>query len=146
MRRVAWTTLLLACVLTLTPSARAQGKPAAQGPDEVVRKFYAWYLGRLEKDDWTPLDNRREALKYLTPAWRVRAPRVSGDEGVNVFVCAQDWLAEWRKSMTFAPAVVRGTQATARVTWGTGPDTQRISVTLKKVGGAWKIDRTSCVL
>jgi hypothetical protein len=146
MTRIFCAALLLACVLTSIPSARAQGKPAAQGPDEVVRNFYAWYLGRLEKDDWTPLDNRREALKYLTPAWRVRAPRVSGDEGVNVFVCAQDWLAEWRKSMTFAPAVARGTQATARVTWGTGPDTQRINVTLKKVGGAWKIDRTSCAL
>jgi len=146
MRKIFRVALLLACVLTSIPSARAQGKPAAQGPDEVVRNFYAWYLGRLEKDDWTPLDNRREALKYLTPAWRVRAPRVSSDEGVNVFVCAQDWLAEWRKSMTFTPAVVRGTQATARVTWATGPDTQRINVTLKKVGGAWKIDRTSCAL
>ena len=146
MRRIVWTVLLLVCVAGSAPQARAQDRQAAQGPDEVVRKFYVWYLGRLEKDDWTPLENRREALKYLTPAWRARAPRVSGEEGVNVFVCAQDWLAEWRKSMTFAPAVVRGTQATARVTWSTGPDTQRIDVTLKKVGGAWKIDGAACVL
>ena len=142
MRRVVWTMwLLAACVAGWAGEARAQA-----GPDAAVRGFYEWYLGRLEKEDWTPLDNRREALKYLTPAWRVRGPRVSGEEGVNVFVCAQDWLAEWRKGLTFAPAVVRGATATARVTWSTGADTQRINVTLKKVGGAWKIDRTSCVL
>ena len=118
----------------------------AQGPDEVVRKFYDWYLGRLVKGDLYPLENRREALKYLTPQFRVRAPRISGEEGVNIFVCAQDWLPEWRKSMTFAPAVVRDEKATARVTWSTGADTQRINVTLKKVGGAWKIDGAACVL
>lgn len=145
MRRIVRAMLLLAaCVAGSAGEATAQAQP--QGPDAVVRRFYDWYLGRLERDDWTPLGDRREALKYLTPAWRARAPRVSGDEGVNVFVCAQDWLAEWRKGMKFAPAVVRGATATARVAWSTGADTQRIDVTLKKVGGAWKIDRTACVL
>lgn len=142
MRRIALAVLLSACVLTAS-EARAQ---ANQSPEGVVRAFYGWYLGRLEKDDWAPLDNRREALKYLTPAWRERAPRVSGEQGVNVFVCAQDWVAEWRKSMKFGEAAVRGARATVRVTWSTGPDTQRIDVTLRKAGGAWKIERTSCVL
>lgn len=143
MRRILMTMLVLGCVAAGSGEVRAQ---AGQGPEAVVRGFYGWYLGRLEKDDWSPLNNRREALKYLTPAWRERAPRVSGDEGVNVFVCAQDWIAEWRKTMKFGAAAVRGTRATVRVTWGTGAVTQRIDVTLKKVGGAWKIDRTSCVL
>lgn len=147
MRRIVLMMLLLvACAAGSGAEARAQGRQAGAGADAVVRRFYDWYLGRLESDDWTPLDNRREALKYLTPEWRVRAPRVSGDEGVNVFVCAQDWLAEWRKGLRFAPAVVRGAKATARVTWSAGGDMHRIDVTLRKVGGAWKIDRTSCVL
>lgn len=143
MRRIVLTMVLAACVLA--PAGEARGQ-ANQGPEEVVRGFYGWYLGRLERDDWSPLNNRREALKYLTPAWRARAPRVSGDEGVNVFVCAQDWLAEWRKTMKFGAAAVRGARATVRVTWGAGPDKQRIDVRLRKAGGAWKIERTSCVL
>lgn len=142
-RRILTAMLLAVCVVSPLGEARGQ---TGQSPDEVVRGFYGWYLGRLEKDDWRPLDNRREALKYLTPGWRAAAPRVSGEQGVNVFVCAQDWVAEWRKSMKFGAAAVRGAKATVRVTWSTGADTQRIDVTLRKAAGAWKIERTACVL
>lgn len=145
MRGMLSKTLLLACVVTCVTGVRAQqSRPAAAGPDSVVRRFYGWYLRRIVGQDLYPLENRREALKYVTPGFRVRAPRISGREGADILICAQDWQAEWGESMRFTPARVRGAKATTRMTWGVGGQQYHVDLTLVKVGGAWRIDGAKC--
>lgn len=145
MRRIVLTTALLACVVSPSAGAGAQvGRSAAAGPDAVVRRFYEWYLRRIVEQDLYPLDNRREALKYVTPSFRVRAPRISGREGADILICAQDWQAEWGESMRFTPARVRGAKATTRMTWGVGGQRYHVDLTLVRTGGAWKIDGAKC--
>lgn len=139
--RIVWLMMLVACVAGSLKDVRAQ---AGQSPDEVVRKFYEWYLGRIVEQDLEPFENRRVALKYVTPGFRVRAPRISGREGADILICAQDWQAEWGRSMRFTPARVRGAKATTRMTWGVSGQQYHVDLTLAKVGGGWRIDGAKC--
>lgn len=59
-------------------------------PQETVRQFYAWYLQRLNKEDYNPLKNRAVALKYLTPEFLRRIPRLERDMEADVIVCSQE--------------------------------------------------------
>jgi hypothetical protein len=153
MRRTVKSLLLLVCLTLFAPHAvRAQehGGDALQvslGPASVVRGFYAWYLGRLNKDDWGPLRRRREALRYLTPEFHRRAPGITLKWDADIFICAQDWMKEWEKQFTVAPAHVRGAKADVIVTLPVKPgENIRIKVFLRRVRGAWKINATECLL
>ena len=143
MKKILLAALLLACgAWVKTPPAEAQ---AADGPEAVVRGFYGWYLGEFKRDNWQPLKNRREALKYLTPAFQRRAPRLSGEMGADVIICAQDWDEGWATNYTVGRATVRGAKATTVVRLPVGNDEAvKIKVSLVKRGDAWRIDGTDC--
>ena len=159
MRRTLPALLLLACAVAFNPqAARAQegtsaAARASQGPEEVVRGFYAWYLGRFNRDDWSPLKRRAEALRYLSPELHREAPRMMRTGGADIFICAQDWLPSWASDLKVAPARVRGAAATTTVTLpvrgvegaGDGEDI-RIKLSLRRTAGAWKITATDCLL
>jgi hypothetical protein len=152
MRKIVPTVFLIACVVFNAPhAARAQTQsaktPDASSPESVVQGFYAWYLGRLNKDDWNPLRRRREALKYLDAEFRRKAPRLIRRADADIFICAQDWMKEWEKNFKVAPANVRGAKADAVVTLPVkeGKDI-RIKVMLRRERGTWKIEGTDCLL
>jgi len=162
MIRTVLASLLLVCVVCLVaPAGHGQvagvGAAAAgrapQGPEEVVRGFYAWYLGRFNKDDWSPLKRRAEALRYLSPELHRKAPRMMQTGGADIFICAQDWLPSWAGEFKVAPARVRGAAATTTVTLpvrgvegaGAGEDI-RIKLSLRRAARAWKITATDCLL
>ena len=151
-RRALTTLLLIVCVGLPAAYAQAQGGGAARAtrePAEVVRGFYAWYLGRLNKDDWTPISRRREALKYLDARFHRRAPGIIEREGVDIFICAQDWRRQWEREFRVAPPRVRGSKATATVTLPGGDGFRediRIRVSLRRAAGDWKIDAMECLL
>jgi Protein of unknown function (DUF3828) len=146
--------LLLALLLApATPAARAQAsnqsaQAAAGSPEAVVRGFYAFYLGELNKDNWEPLKKRREALKYLTPEFHRRIPGLTEKWMADVIICAQDWDANWAKNFTVGRSTVRGAKAITVVRLppfgGAGPGID-IKLTLVKRGGAWKINGSDCV-
>lgn len=158
MKKILLSTLLLLCGALLgIPTAHAQmatqAAQTAPSPEAVVRGFYAFYLGELNKDNWSPLKKRREALKYLTPEYHRRIPRLIEKWMADVIICAQDWDPKWAANFTVGRAVVRGAKATAVVTLppfgGTGgPDNPpiKIKLTLVRRGGAWRIDATECLL
>ena len=149
---------LLLSVLLFTCGAPHATQPVASGraakttlqtsatPEVVTRGFYTWYTGRLNRDDFDPLRNRRAALRYLTPEFYRRAPRLVRQLNADIFICAQDWLPEWSKNIEISPSVVRGAKATTNVTMNVGgTDKIRISVELRRVRGEWKIDGSNCV-
>ena len=154
MKTILLTALLLTCATLFAPPANAQEpKPTAQttdDPETVVRNFYAWYLGRLNKDDFVPLKNRREALKYLTPEFHKRIPRLIEEMGADIIICAQDFDEKWAETFTVGRANIRGSKAATVVRlppFGGGDDNTaiKIKLTLVKRRDAWRIDATDCV-
>ena len=153
MKKILLSAVLLTCGALTDISARAQtAQPVAGSPEAVARGFYAFYLGELNKDNWSPLKKRREALKYMTPEFHRRVPRLNEEQMVDNIICAQDWDPKWAASFTVGRANVRGAKATAVVTLppfgGTGgPDNPpiKIRLTLVRRGAAWLIDATECL-
>lgn len=156
MKKILLSTLLLFCGSLTIVSAHAQtvtqAAQTAGSPEAVARGFYAFYLGELNRDNWSPLKKRREALKYLTPEFHRRVPRLIEKWMADVIVCAQDWDPKWAAGFTVGRAGVRGARATTVVTlppFGgvVSPDNPpiRIKLTLVRRGGAWLIDATECL-
>lgn len=144
---------LVICAAPSEARARQAGVDAARdgaSPEEVVRGFYAFYLGELNKENWNPLGRRREALKYLTPEFYRRAPGLIEKWMADIFICAQDWDKEWAKTFTVGRATVRGSKATAVARLppfgGGDPSTAiKIKVTLVRRREGWRINSTDCV-
>lgn len=151
-RLIVSAVLLTACVAAAWPGAAAAqtGQAAAASPEDVARGFYAFYLGELNRDNWSPLKKRREALKYLTPEYHRRLPRLIEQQMVDLVICAQDWDQNWARTFTVSPARVRASTATTTVTLppfgGGAGDSIKIKLTLVKRAGHWLINNTDCVL
>ncbi|HYH87254.1 MAG TPA: DUF3828 domain-containing protein [Pyrinomonadaceae bacterium] len=152
MRKIVFLTVLFACLLSsasLAASAQTRkgARQVSSGPESVTRRFYAWYLGWLNKDEWHPLRRRREALKFLDAKFHRRAPGLMIRGDGDIFICAQDWMKEWADKFTVAPAVVRGSKATTVVTLPVKEGERiRIKLMLRRAGGVWKIEGTDCLL
>jgi hypothetical protein len=136
--------VMLAC-LALAPSSIARAQSAAGSPEAVVREFYGWYTGSLDREDYDALKRRREALRYLTADFHRRAPRIIAEQMVDIFICAQDWQPGWAEGIKFSAGPVRGTRAQVTATFDYGPENQaRVRLSLLRVGGAWKINDADC--
>lgn len=115
------------------------------GPQATVRQFYAWYLHRLNKEDYDPLKNRTMELKYLTPEFLRRIPRLERDLEADVIVCSQDPDPAWEKNFTVGPPSTRGLRATVLLALsGNETDTIKHKVTLKSTRAGWRIDSVDC--
>lgn len=115
------------------------------GTDETVRKFYAWYLGRLNKDDMTPLKNRTVALQYLTPEYLKAVPRLTRESDSDVIICAQDFDSLWEKNIKVDAPTIDGARATNYVNLvGKEVGTVKMKVTLKRLAAGWRIDGVEC--
>ena len=142
--------LIPVVVFVVTSSYSASGQtvnapqPAA-GPQETVRQFYAWYLHRLNKQDYEPLKNRNIALKYLAPEFLRRVPRLERAMEADIVVCSQDADPEWEKSFKVEPATIRGARATVLLALlGNEVDAIKYKVTLQRTGAGWRINRVDC--
>ena len=63
----------------------------------------------------------------------------------DIFICAQDWNAEWEKNFTVDRPAIKGTVATTLVTLPSGDtDKIKIRVTLKHTRVGWRIDKVQC--
>ena len=134
-------TLAFAAMLLLFSTST--GRPAS--PETTVRGFYSWYLHRLSVDDYNPLKNRTEALKYLTPEFLKRVPRLTRDMGADVIICAQDWDRGWEKNLLVDAAVVEGARSTTTIHLkGTEMDEVKVKVSLRRTTAGWRIDGTTC--
>lgn len=137
---------LVACLVLAAPPAAAAQTAGGQSPEQVVRDFYDWYLGSLNREDYNALKRRREALRYLTPGFHRRAPRIISEQMADIFICAQDWQPEWGNDLDISAGRARGRVARVTTTFKYGGENHtRVRLTLRRVGGAWKIDGAECV-
>ena len=135
--------LLIAIVLSILASSGFAFSPQA-GPEETIQKFYAWYLGRLNKNDMTPLKNRTVALQYLTPEFLKRVPRLIKETDSDVIICAQDFDPLWEKNIKVDPPTITGASATTLVQLIGKEMSVKLSVTLKKIPAGWRINSVEC--
>lgn len=113
----------------------------AATPETVVKDFYRWYIDRLNHDK-DPLTEEKVALKkYLTPEFFKKAPKLLEQTGADVFICAQDWDKDWGKNISLSRLSIQGVVATMTVTLSGTEMNHKLKVKLKRIGGAWKIDK-----
>ena len=114
-------------------------------PQETVRQFYTWYLQRLNKEDYDPLKNRTMALKYLTPEFLRRIPRMEREMEADVIVCSQDVNPAWEKNFKAELASMRGARATVVLALeGNEADRIKQKVTLQRTRAGWRINSVNC--
>ncbi len=114
-------------------------------PQETVRQFYAWYLHRLNREDYNPLKNRTVALKYLTPEFLRRIPRLERDMEADVIVCSQEVNPAWEKNFKTELASIRGVRATVLLALeGNEEGTIKQKVILERSRAGWRINSVDC--
>jgi hypothetical protein len=137
--------VLVSCFTLAAPPAAPAQTPAAESPAAVVRGFYDWYLGSLNREDYNPLKRRSEALRFMTPQFHRQAPRIIERQMVDIFICAQDWQPEWGNDLAISADPPRGPRARVTATFKYGGDAYtRVRLTLLRVGRAWKINGADC--
>jgi len=108
MRRIALSSLFVLLVI----STAFSNPPSPPSPEDTVRQFYTWYLHGLNKHVPNPLKNRTVSLKYLTPEFLRRAPRLAKETDADAIICAQDFDEEWEKNVKVDAATINGSRAT----------------------------------
>ncbi|MCA1633657.1 MAG: YbjP/YqhG family protein [Acidobacteria bacterium] len=118
-------------------SASAPPK-AARPPEVVVEGFYKWYI-RSVSQNIDPFKKGKATLrKYVTLKLIREVEKTELD--ADYFLQSQEWHDEWEKSVLVSKPEVRGTTATAIVTFN-AEGYPRVRVSLKQEGGVWKIDK-----
>ncbi|MEP7075967.1 MAG: DUF3828 domain-containing protein [Acidobacteriota bacterium] len=110
-------------------------------PDEVIRVFYKWYITAIDGGT-DPFTKDRTTLKrYVTQRFITQIERDEKNGfDADELLQTQDLEKEWADSVNVSKISIRGASATAIVTFGT-ENYPRVTVTLLKEAGVWKIDR-----
>jgi len=150
-------TLFFALIVALcSTSVRAQhptaSTPAVRSPEIVLKEFYKWYI-HAGSHDIDPFKKDRATLKKYVTARFIheieRNDKLPEGEGFDAdyFLQTQDPLpssganneGDWLKSISVSKVVLKGTTATAIVTFLDGYPRVKVSLILE--AGAWKIDK-----
>jgi hypothetical protein len=144
--------LLILLLMILLPGLAIAGKaelpqkspaasPVANTPESLIKDFYRWYIGRLNQNK-DPLRKEKAALgKYLTPEFLRKAPKLFDENNADIFICAQDWDKDWGNNVSVSKLNIQGTTATATVRLSGKTMNHKLKVTLKQLGGSWKINK-----
>ena len=135
--------MLLITLALVAPTLKAAMMNAST-PEDTVQRFYAWYLGRLNKEDLNPLKNRTVALQYLTPEYLRKVPRLTREADADVIICAQDFDSGWEKNVKVDAAAVKGSSASTMVRLAGSDMSVKLKVTLKLIPAGWRIDSVEC--
>jgi hypothetical protein len=142
--------LILVAVLVVAavynaPQQTVSATREAPGPQETVRQFYAWYLHRLNKNDYNPLKNRAVALKFLTPEFLRRIPRLQREMEADVIVCSQEVNPAWEKNFKAELASISGARATVLLALeGNVEGTIKEKMSLRATRAGWRINSVNC--
>lgn len=122
----------------------AEAISTANGPEHVVRDFYAWYVQAVtaQKDPFA--GNRAPLKRYATDRLIRNIDKMrKGPDGVDgdYFLDAQDFDREWAKNITVSNLDIKGSTATVDVQLkGRNVGTRNLRVTLVDEHG-WKVDK-----
>jgi len=148
--------LLAFCAFAQNKTKSAQ---VASGPATAIREFYRWYIhesvSNHKNSPWMTSQGRAAMSRYVTQRFIteiVKNEKLPEGEGFDAdyFFQTQDTLPDlpkdeprWVKSMSVSDVSIKGTTATAIVTFLDGYP--KVKVTLITEGNIWKIDRVKNV-
>ena len=108
-------------------------------PGAVIKNFYYWYINAVEAGTDPFKKGRATLQKYVTLRLIRQIERSETD--ADTFLQSQEWDKAWAENANVSNVRVKGATATAIVTFDAATNYPRVSVTLVKVAGVWKIDR-----
>jgi len=114
----------------------------AKTPGAVIKNFYVWYINAIEAGTDPFKKGRATLQKYVTLRLIKQIERAETDGSeADAFLQTQDWDKAWAEAANVSNVRVNGARATAIVTFDTVTNYPRVSLTLVKEAGAWKIDK-----
>lgn len=125
--------------------------PVVRSPEVVLKEFYKWYIFATNnyKKTTDPYEGGRATLrKYVTLRFLRAIDRNDklGEDAdafdADYFLLDQDTSGYTGKNIAVSKVVIKGTTATANVSFYRGDD-RGVKVSLVQEAGAWKIDKVN---
>jgi hypothetical protein len=146
--------IVMICSAPIVAQRTTRPSAAVRSPEVVLREFYKWYI-HAGSHDIDPLKTDKATFRKYVSARFIREiernERLPEGEGFDAdyFLQTQDPLpssdanneAEWLKSISVSRVAVKGTTATAIVTFFAGYP--KVKVSLIQEGGVWKINHVA---
>ena len=115
--------------------------------EDMVKNFYAWYMGKLnESEGYSLIKNKNDAESLLTPdlyKYLVKEDKKEGGLGFDYFLRAQDFGKDWG-TVTILNTKTDGSKRICTTQLGTGADkmrAQKIIVTVVDKKAGWRIEK-----
>jgi hypothetical protein len=138
----ALTPMLILVLSTFAISARTVG----QTPDSVIKDFYKWYITAIDSGVEPTVKGRPTLKRFITVRLLKQVDREEkfDDADVDSILPTQEWDKTWASSVKVSKLNVKGTTATAIVTFRS-ESYPKLLVSLVQEAGVWKIDRVKDV-
>ena len=140
------------CGTSVAAQRTTASSQVTRSPEMVIREFYKWYI-HVNSHQIDPFKGKERATlkKYVTLRFIreiERNEKLPEGEGFDAdyflqtqeYPASPDVEADWIKSMSMSKVEVRGTTATAIVSFG-DYHYPRVGVYLTREGNLWKINR-----
>ena len=122
-----------------THDFKHSAKRDVKSPGAVIKNFYYWYINAVEAGTDPFKKGRATLQKYVT--LRLIKQIEKSETDADAFLQTQEWDKAWADNANVSNVRVKGATATAIVTFDAATNYPRVSVTLVKEAGVWKIDR-----
>src|SRR5450631_3873050 len=140
--RVIWC-LIAILILSVSPAFASVVNGShhfdEKSPGAVVKNFYYWYINAIEGGTDPFKKDRATLQKSVTLRLIKQIERSEAD--FDTFLQTQEWDKAWAVNSNVSNVRINGATATAIVTFDATTNYPRVSVTLVKDAGVWKIDR-----
>ncbi len=144
--------LLVALCSTLVAAQRATASSEmGPAPDIAVKEFYEWYIHSVSHHIDPFKAGKTTLKKYVTLRFILKIETSEGYDG-DYFLEAQGTYPdspaleeEWKKNISVSNVAVRGTTATAVISFGDNGKLARERISLIQEGGVWKIDNVKAI-
>jgi Protein of unknown function (DUF3828) len=124
------------------------GANAAKTPEETIRSFYHWYMGCLI-DGGSPMQTKRSEMKQFVTERLLneidRWDKETDGLGADPFIQAQDFDNAWKSNIAVSNVKTTGSHATAAVKLKGKDLSRKLTVSLVREQGTWKLDQVKPV-
>jgi hypothetical protein len=136
-------TLAVAVAASICP---VPGRSAEKTPEETIRSFYHWYMGEVIAGR-SPMETKRSEMKqFVTERFLKEIERwdkESGGLGADPFIQAQDFDNAWKSNIVVKNLKTSGSTATAKVELKGKDLSRKLTVSLTREQGTWKLDQVT---
>ena len=140
------TSLFLRLTLVMAFAAsisQVTGANAAKTPEETIRAFYHWYMGIVIAGG-SPMQTKRSELKqFVTERFLKEIDQQKKESeglGADPFLQSQDMDNDWKSNIAVSNLKTTGSHATAAVKLKGKDLSRKLTVSLVREQGTWKLD------